>query len=72
MNAWARILLVIVLFLSSATVWSICATRPSQATTVLRQSFAALVEKAETIVVGTVTVIEAKYNADTETNYRPY
>lgn len=69
LNTWTRTLLVLILFLLSAIVWSVCTSRPSQATTVLRQSFAALVQKAETIVVGTVTAIEAKHNTDTG---RPY
>ena len=42
---------------------------PVSATTVLHQSFPDLVEKADTIVVGTVSAIEAEWNA---VHKRPY
>ena len=42
---------------------------PGYATTVLHQSFPDLVQKAETIVVGTVSTIEAEWDAETETPF---
>ena len=54
----------------AAIVGLLCLTSvPGQATTVFRQSLADLVHKAETIVVGTVSAIQAEWNAETE---RPY
>ena len=47
----------------------LCITAPSAATTVLQQSFPDLVQKADTIVVGTVSAIEAEWDAAHE---RPY
>ena len=47
----------------------LCITAPSAATTVLQQSFPDLVQKADTIVVGTVSATAAEWDAATE---RPY
>lgn len=48
---------------------SLLATVPSRATTVLEQSFPDLVQKADTIVVGTVSAIEAEWDAETKTPF---
>ena len=47
----------------------LCITAPSAATTVLQQSFPDLVQKADTIVVGTVSAIAAEWDAATETPF---
>ena len=48
---------------------SLLVSAPSWATTVLEQSFPDLVQKADTIVVGTVSAIESEWNAGTETPF---
>ena len=42
---------------------------PAWATTVLEKSFADLVQEADTIVVGTVSTVEAEWDADSETPF---
>ncbi len=54
------ILLLACLLLTGSPVW---------ATTVLSQSFPDLVQKADTIVVGTVSAIEAEWDAETDTPF---
>ena len=48
---------------------ALLAGRPGHTTTVLHQSFPDLVEKADTIVVGTVSTITAEWDADREIPY---
>lgn len=48
---------------------ALLAGRPGHATTVLHQSFSDLVQKAETIAVGTVSTIHAEWDAASEIPY---